>query len=384
MSERSCICIFSALYKPSMGGVELYTEHLASELVQKGYGVIVVTSNTHDLESKSMEGNVEILRLPCHALMGGRLPLPKKNALYKQLVRNLKERKIDHFLINSRFYPHSHEGVLIAEEMGIKPILLDHGSAYLTLGNPLADAVLRSYEHFMTDRIKRHDIDYYGVSEASVIWLKHFGIKAKGTLNNAIDAKSFLSHASKRNIKEELSMNKNAFVVAFTGRLVPEKGIDALIAAAERLRDHQEIQFVLAGDGPKRTEIERIGGNVHLLGKIPPEDIAALLLQADAFCLPTRSEGFSTSLLEAAICGCAPIITDVGGVSEMIPDESYGVILDDKDPTTIADHILYLCDHPDKCKEIAQNLRSRTAETFTWSRTANRLLEACAAAQDSV
>ena len=330
-----------------------------------------------------MEDGVEVIRLPCHSLMGGRLPIPRKGHTYTRLLEELQEQKIDHILINTRFYPHSQEGAAFAERKNIK---LDHGSAYLTLENPVIDSILHSYERFMTHRIKRHVTDFYGISQASVQWLTHFGITAEGVITNALDGHSFAEAASLRDFKVESGLPSDAFLIAFTGRLVPEKGVAELLEAARLLEDERDIHFLFAGDGPLLEDVETAPGNVHALGRIVRSDIAALLLQADAFCLPTRSEGFSTSLLEAAVCGCTPIITNVGGVAEMIPNESYGIVIPDRRPETIAEAIRQLHSNPLTCSSMANRIQERASSLFTWNRTSQDVIQACerAAAQQGI
>lgn len=376
MEQRRCICIFSALYAPSTGGVEIFTENLSAELARIGHEVIIVSSNTHGSPDEETVNGVRIMRLPCRPLLNGRLPLPVRNAKQRTLLRKLEAMPIDSMLINTRFYPHSQIGAELAEKKGIRPILLDHGSAYLTLGNPLLDAALKAYEHAMTARIKRHDMDYYGISQASVQWLSHFGILAMGAINNAMDADAFMDAASNRDFRSELGLSEDAFLVAFTGRLVPEKGVSSLMAAADILRSNENVHIVLAGDGPLLSLVQAAGSNVHALGRTSREDIAALLMQADAFCLPTRSEGFSTSLLEAAVCSCVPIITRVGGVEELIGDDSRGIILPDAEPETIAASINALSADRARAASMGQRIASHAKKTFTWPKTADRVMHA--------
>lgn len=165
-------------------------------------------------------------------------------------------------------------------------------------------------------------------------------------------------------------------MIAFTGRLVPEKGVAELLEAARLLEDERDIHFLFAGDGPLLEDVETAPGNVHALGRIVRSDIAALLLQADIFCLPTRSEGFSTSLLEATVCGCSPIITNVGGVAEMIPNESYGIVLPNAEPHTLALAISELKEDPGRRRAMAEKVQRRATNVFTWKRTAQTVMEA--------
>lgn len=380
--DKPCICIISAVYTPRTGGVEVFTHNLANELALLGWRVIVVASNIDSLPSYRNEGGVEVVRLPCHPLINGRLPLNKKNTEFKELMRWLSEQKIDRIHINTRFFPLTKVGVAFAESKGVRPVVMDHGSAYLVLGNKLIDPVIAAYERFITKRLKRHDIDFYGVSAASVRWLTNFNIEAKGAITNAIDAPRFRESASSRDFRKELGLASDAFVVAYAGRLTPEKGVKELVAAAHILEGKKDIHFLLAGDGFLAEEIREVPKNVHFLGRTSREDIAALFTQAEVFCMPTRSEGFSTSLLEAAVCECVPVITNVGGVEELIPNESYGIILEDKNPLTIAEAIVDLYEDRKKGAAMARKIRARAEKDFTLKKTAQLVLEATQKAVD--
>ena len=381
----STICIYSANYLPSYGGVEQYTHKAAKSLIEKGATVRIITNNAYSLPEKELtDEGVTIYRLPCMSLVNGRLPLPKRNREFEQLFREIKELPTDYIVINTRFYPHTFLGVQHAEAAGVRPIVIDHGSAYLTFGNRAIDVAVKAYEHAITAKLKRHDVDFYGVSEASVEWLKTFGIKSLGVINNSIDADEYLAQASERNFKSEPG-NKDCFLVSFTGRLIPEKGVRNLLEAARLLSDDPQIQIVLAGDGSLKQELtDRNPGNMHLLGRLDANDIAALLKQSDCFCLPTRSEGFSTSLLEAAACYTTPVITNVGGVPEMIPSPDYGVILKSQDPHEIADAIRQLKADPAHNTTLASNVGERVREKFSWKATAEKIISACERANQPV
>lgn len=370
------IFIYSANYLPNIGGVEKYTANLAQELTKMGNSVTIVTNNVFGMKAKEkLENGATIYRLPCFPLIHGRLPIPKPNPLYKSLRSSIFNESADLVVVNTRFYPHTFLGIRHAKKAGVKPIVIDHGSAYLTLGNSAIDRIVQLYEHMMTFFLKKNDIDFYGVSKASTEWLKTFGIEAKGVLNNSIDADSYLNSASSRNFRHEIG--SNYFLVSFTGRLIPEKGVKQLVEAARMLSEKHEIQFCLAGDGPLRDELESINpGNIHFLGRLDSHDIAALLRDSDVFCLPTRSEGFSTSLLESAACYTTPVITNVGGVPEMIPTDDFGVILNTQSPKEIVDAISFLKENPTKNSTMADNIGRRVRTNFSWEKTAQLVLEA--------
>ena len=78
-AHNPCICIFSALYEPHIGGVESYTKGIAEALVAKGQRVIVVTMNTNGAAPEESSNSVEVIRLPCRPFLNGRFPLPLNN-----------------------------------------------------------------------------------------------------------------------------------------------------------------------------------------------------------------------------------------------------------------------------------------------------------------
>ena len=370
-------CIFSALYFPHVGGVENYTFNLARELNALGNKVIIVTNNTEDAASHQVCDFAEIYRLPCSDFMGGRFPLTKHDARFNELWQTICAKPVTQVIVNTRFYPLSLLGVQFAAKRKIIPLVIDHGSAHLTVGKPAIDLGVQRVEHIMTNRLKKYPARYFGVSQKSVNWLRHFGIEGEGVLNNSIDAAAFRSKSSKRAFRTELNLAQDDFTVAFTGRLAPEKGIQHLAAAAEMLAD-RNIHVLVAGDGVLSEELAaKASCNLHLLGPLNGEDVAALLMECDAFCMPTRSEGFSTSLLEAAACGLAPITTDVGGVDELVPSPDFGLILKDAQPQTVAQAILELAKDRKRCKQIGENARARVEQEFNWKRTAQKVEAAC-------
>lgn len=382
LAVSPCICLFSALYFPSMGGVENYTQHLAHALKQAGFRVIVVTLNTHAGENLACEHDIEIVRLPCRGLLDNRYPIAKKDADYQRLWTWLQDQPIDYVVVNTRFYLHSYDGLSFARKKGITPLLIEHGSAHLTMGNPLIDTGVQLVEHAVTKAQRRFNASYYAVSRKASVWLSHFDITSCGELSNSIDADDYPTKASTRNFRHELNLPSDTFVVAFVGRLVSEKGVIELAEAVENWSLEQEIVILAAGDGPLReTLAAQQNERFHLLGKLHQADVAALLMQADALCLPSRSEGFATTLLEAAACRTPLITTDVGGVDELIPSGEYGTILPSRDTACIREALQKAALDRSRIKETGCCVGKRVRDLYSWDKTAERVIEACKRAQ---
>lgn len=387
MGDNSYICIFSALFEPHVGGVEAYTKGLATALAKKGNKVIVVTMNTESAPSEDVIDSIKILRLPCYNLLKGRYPIPKKNADYRKAWKTLESLNYESVIINTRFYPLSIEAARFASNAGIQPIVIEHGSAYLTLGNHVVDPFIHRVEKILIHQINKYDPHFYGVSKKASEWLSQFGITAEGEIHNAIDCVQFCSESSGRNFREELGIGSDSVLISFAGRLVPEKGLIELIEAARLLEKTPEgcdgkLAIAIAGNGPLFSKAEKTKpNNIILLGGLSREDLASLMMQSDACCLPSRSEGFSTVLLEAAACGTAPLATDVGGMQEIAPDDRFGFLIDSMEPSDIASSIQAACRSEIGLTQMGLNVKRRVENKFNWSETAKEAISAMESAK---
>ncbi len=370
---NSSICIFTHHYHPQLSGIGNFVDGLAHALVARGDKVVIVTNDSMGVGAgRSVESDLEIIRLPCISLLDGRLPLPKKNSEYYRLLQSLDEYEWNGVLVNTRLFPLSLEGLKFAADHSAKAVVLDHGSAYLSFNQPLLDYFVRRYEDWITNRVKSFEPDFYGISSKSVEWLQHFNISARGVISNSINAASYRNISSDRDFRSELGISKSSLVVAFVGRLIPEKGIYSIIEAA-RSKEliKRDICFVLAGDGPLANEVkEASSSNMYWVGRCSTEDISSLLQQADVLCLPTRSEGFSTVLLEASACGTPSVVTDVGGARELIPDDSYGTIIQSMSSDEVALALCRLFDDRSLLSLQSRNSKALVEERYSWDATA--------------
>lgn len=371
---RSRYVLFSALYPPHMGGIENFTYSLAHALVDRGNEVLVVTNDTNGLGAGfTDEDGVGVLRLPCFPFFAGRFPVPKINSVSHKLWKGIECQQFDGVLVNARFYIHSLDGIRFAKSLGITPVVLDHGSAFLSFSNPVIDPLVRTYERLITTLGKWLHPDYYGVSSKSVDWLRSFGIAAKGVIPNSIDADSFRETSSGRDFRDELGLDAESFLVCFVGRLIPEKGIRAILEAS---RSHRLVEagvvFVVAGDGALSKEVDDAQGeSLRWVGRLSSSDISALLQQSDLLCLPTRSEGFATTLLEASSCGCPSVVTDVGGARELFPNEHFGTIINSMDSAEVEKVIYSLVKNPDVLAEQSRLCRRMVENESSWDKTAS-------------
>lgn len=136
---------------------------------------------------------------------------------------------------------------------------------------------------------------------------------------------------SRRQARASLGISEDALVVGSVGRLTWAKDQSVLLKSMARLAPcHPQLRCVLVGDGSLRNDLERevmalgLQGRVVLLGD--RSDVPDLLPALDVFALPSRTEGYSIALLEAAASGVPAVVTDVGGNREIVQPAVTGVV----------------------------------------------------------
>lgn len=379
-------CIFSAQYLPHMGGVERYTYYLAKELIKLGNKVTVVTSHMDSLPAHQVEEGIEIYRMPSFNLMDGRLPVLKYGKRAKCIADKLKKQKFDFVLINTRFYLLSLYGAAFAKKNKLKSAVLEHGTGHLTFNNKILDIIENVYEHEITAVLKHYCHDYYGVSKACCKWSSHFGIKSKGVLYNSIDIEEMekLMESPVMDYRKSFDIDKDDTVITFTGRMVIEKGIYNLLDSVSSMDVNKNIVLFMAGDGPEYEKMSKRASqlsNSHVriipLGKIDFPHIAALLKSTDIYCLPSVSEGFPTSVLEAAAAKCFVVTTYNGGARELIKDGTSGTIIKDNDTERLRKALREAVLNDTYRERAAETAYNDVKSKFTWNNTAMELVRLC-------
>ena len=374
-------CIFSAQYLPHMGGVERYTHNLAKKLIEDGNEVVVVTSNIYKLQEYERMDGIPVYRLPCWSLLEGRYPVLKMNSRFFKINKVLKNRNFEMIIVNTRFYPHSLYGMILARKMKSKCITLDHGTSHLSVHNKFLDFVGAIFEHTLTKVDQIFCKDYYGVSKACNEWLAHFHIKAKGVLYNSIDLEEVKT--VQKNISElyrkKYDIPDKAIVITFTGRLLKEKGLPSLLNVVERInKERKDVYLFIAGDGDMGDEVKsRSNEQIIPVGRIDFEQIVALLTDSDIFCLPSFSEGFSTSILEAAACGCYILTTARGGARELLINDEYGCVIQNNDEELLYNALIETINNPEKRKRVIDLTYKRIEKCFTWEILSKQVERIC-------
>jgi glycosyltransferase involved in cell wall biosynthesis len=132
-------------------------------------------------------------------------------------------------------------------------------------------------------------------------------------------------------------------ILLFVGRLVPEKGLDVLLAALPNiLSNGVNAKIVAVGEGPQREEYQRmaneygLGSKVLFVGHIDDWTLRALYRVADVTVVPSKFEPFGIVALEAMAAHCPLVASDVGGLAEIVDHEGTGLKVAANNPNALA------------------------------------------------
>jgi glycosyltransferase involved in cell wall biosynthesis len=151
------------------------------------------------------------------------------------------------------------------------------------------------------------------------------------------------------------------------GRLISIKGFDVLLQAFARARaDVPDLTLEVAGAGPLEAELRVAAPDgVTLLGRVAP--IAEVYERNAIAVVPSRGEGFGMVALEAAERGRAAIVSDVGGLPEIVEHERTGLVVPPEDAGALAAAIVALARDPERIAAFGVEARRRALAQFTSS-----------------
>jgi glycosyltransferase involved in cell wall biosynthesis len=170
--------------------------------------------------------------------------------------------------------------------------------------------------------------------------------------------------------RSELGVDPDRKVIFTLGTLKRRKGHRFLVEAMERVvAEFPDALCVIGGQGATLRDLRRrvrrrgLEDHVEILGYVPEREVDVWMNACDAFCLPSLSEGNPTVMFEALGCGKPYVGTAVGGVSEVITDEAYGLLCEPANPDALAAALTEALGR----EWDAEGIRTY-ADAFTWER----------------
>ncbi|MFO1022641.1 MAG: glycosyltransferase family 4 protein [Planctomycetales bacterium] len=182
--------------------------------------------------------------------------------------------------------------------------------------------------------------------------------------------------------------SRDSLTIGTVKALKPEYGIDTLLRGfamflqKQRSGQKNSVQFRLriVGGGTLREEMQALSrelgitGQTEFIGAVPHDQVPAELRGLDVYVAASREESFGVAILEASACGCPVIVTDVGGLPEVVKNSETGLIIPKDDPGALADALCRLVDHPAERQRMSVQGRKFVSEHYEWNENVGRML----------
>jgi glycosyltransferase involved in cell wall biosynthesis len=156
--------------------------------------------------------------------------------------------------------------------------------------------------------------------------------------------------------------------VLYVGRLSEEKNLSALIEGAGKLVGRFNLQLIFIGDGPLRAQLEvrarTLRVPVEFLPFMDHRKLPGFFAEADAFVLPSLTEGHPKVLLEAMSCGVPCVASNVAGNSAILADGKTGLFFDLDDADALADRLERVFTQEEFAREMGERARARIVDHY--------------------
>ena len=232
-------------------------------------------------------------------------------------------------------YPDGYAALKIGKALAVPVVAMSIGSDINRIGDPISAmhtrTVLRETDFLVT---------VSGDLRNKAVAMGASPEKTRAVVNGC-DLSVF--HVRDRlEARRKLGIDPAAEAVVYIGRMDVKKGLRELVEAAATLHPHRpNLHVYLVGVGPDRQLLEAAiqardaTSYIHMLPGCSPDDVAVWMAAADLVTLPSYMEGCPNVALEALACGRPVVATRVGGIPEIMSDDS-GQLVPPRDPAELA------------------------------------------------
>lgn len=359
------IAMMSDFFYPQPGGVELHVYQLAQRLIARGHSVVVVTHAYGDRTGvRMLTAGLKVYYVPDLPVF--RQGTPALVFSIFPIVRQILIReKIDIVHGHGSYSAFCHEGIMHGNSMGLKTIFTDHSlfgfsTTLSIIGNKFLKFTLTDVDHVIcvSNTCKENTV-LRGYLDPSIV----------SVIPNAVVAEDFTPAEKKLSLK--------TITVVVISRLFPNKGADLLTAVIPRIcLAHPEVNFLIAGDGPKSIDLEQmreryqLQDRVDLIGPVRHEQVRDVMVQGQIYLHPSLTEAFGTVLIEAASCGLLVVTTKVGGIPEVLPPKM--TVFADPDENSLVNSLNVAIDRLKRGKVDTSSFHDEIERIYDWTDIAIR------------
>jgi glycosyltransferase involved in cell wall biosynthesis len=364
------VCALIQSFYPHIGGAETNLQALIPPLRRREVDLTVVTRRRPGWSPRARVNGAPVVRVPA---VGPRVVASLAYTISSLVFMGRRRRSLDLIHANELLSPTT--TALLGKLIFRFPIVTT-----VLRGGALGDVAVLSAGKLgpLRMRLFARWVDaFIAVSREIVEELERVGVPPEriARIPYGVDLDRFrpVDAARRSEIRRELGWGDGP-VVAFVGRLEPEKGLETLLDAWPLVREAlPTATLAIAGQGEQREQLERRGAaSVSFLG--PVRDPASLMQAADCFVLPSYTEGLPNALLEALASGLPCVTTTIGGSSEAVRESVEGHLVPPGEPGPLA-RALVAALSGDARDRLGTAARARATALYSLESNADRLVE---------
>jgi glycosyltransferase involved in cell wall biosynthesis len=337
------------------GGQEMRIVQESLEFMKRGYRMLIACQPGSRIRKVAEGKGIPVIALRMRVAMD---PLAVANC-----IRAIKKNGVD--LVHTHSSTDSWCCSMGAKLAGVPVIRSRHVTTPIStncfshfLFMKLADRVITSGE-----TIRRQMIEGNGYNPRKII-----------SIPAGIDEKRFSPEISGDNVRKDLNIGKEDYLLGIVSVLRSWKGHVYLLEAFRALREKiPHLKLVIVGSGPQERNIRKyIEGN-GLAGKVimtgHREDVPQILKNLDLFILPSYSNEATSQVIPQAMAMGIPVIaTSAGGIWEVVKDGETGKLVPPRDAPALSEAIFWAYQNREETRKMARKARELVLKDFTLAR----------------
>jgi glycosyltransferase involved in cell wall biosynthesis len=366
-----------------IGGISSHVHDLSMTLARKNVTVHVVTCDFPGAPEDEQIGGVNVHRF------NSKIPSPSFLGWIFSMNQAMAERAIDVINDNNEEIDliHAHDWLVTEAAVRVrdafsKPLV----STIHATETGRRGGIHNDYQRTINE-VERHLINQ---SYEVICCSDYMANQVSSTFNveserlhvipNGVNVSKFGGRVSTLPIKRRYAKNRER-IVCFVGRLVHEKGVHVLIGAVPKvLAEMPNVNFVIVGEGGMKDYLAKeaydfgVADHVFFTGFVNEETLISIYRACDVAVFPSLYEPFGITALEAMAAKTPVVVTDTGGLAEIVQHEKTGIKVYVDNSDSLAWGILRVLKNPGFADRIRENGYRKVLREYDWDRIAERTL----------
>jgi len=358
--------------------------NLSKELVKKGHGVTVYTTDAFKAKNRIREGEevIDGIKVRRFKNLSNTIAYNHNIFLSPGILLGAKRRLKSFDIIHMHEY-RTIQNIIVhryAMKYGIPYVLQAHGSLPRIMSKKRLKQV---YDNLWGCKLLKDASRVIAVTKTEVEQYRNMGISEDKVeiIPNGVDLSEFESLPERGEFRRKYGLGDDQRIILFLGRIHKIKGLDLLVKAfADLSKPLNDIKLVIVGPDEGylpslKTLVAdlEISDKVLFTGPLYGQEKLNAYVDADVYVLPSYYETFPLTVLEACACGTPVILTDRCGIAGTI-DGQAGLVVP-YDEGKLLNSLKYMLNNDKARQDFSNNGRSLVQQQFSWEKIAEQVEE---------